>query len=102
MLPSTLRLTHDEVIRIACDWVRSRYSVVPPVVLVLEFSEQAILQLEQKCGHRLPPEERARCLNKWQVSFACSRDTDVLGMPQGLHVVVDDLTSHASLAESHG
>ena len=91
-LPTTLCLTHDEVIGIASDWVRARYPVVPPIACVLEFSEQSMREIEQACGHRLASEEREACVNQWRVIFACSWDTDKLGMPEGISVDIDDLT----------
>ncbi len=92
ILPTTLRLTHDEVISIACEWVRRRYPVVPPVARVLEFSEQSLFQIEQACGHRFESEEREQCVNQWRVNFVCSWDTDKLGLPQRISLVIDDLT----------
>jgi hypothetical protein len=100
MLPISLRLTQDHVINAACEWVRSRYAVVPPVALVLELSEETILKLERDYGYRIPSEEREAYLNKWWVSFARLRDMDEPGMPAAIHVVVDDLTGEVNLAET--
>lgn len=93
-----MRMAQDQVIAAASGWVRDRYPVVPPVGLVLEFSEEKLDAIERQqsaAGVVLPAGERRYLANKWVVSFCGSWDTDALGMPMGLQVVVDDATGQA-------
>jgi hypothetical protein len=61
-------VTSDDAIRLAAAWVWTRYPVVPPVNVDLVMTDS----------------------DKWFVSFFCSWDTDVLGMPSTLNVLVDN------------
>ncbi len=95
VLAPTMRLTRDEVVTIASDWVATNYSVVPAVVWIQELSDRTIDQLERQLGETIPPDERRRISNKWWVSFACSWETDKAGIPTSLQVLVDDVTGQA-------
>jgi hypothetical protein len=95
VLAPTMRLTRDEVVTIASDWVATNYSVVPAVVSIQEFSDRTIDQLERQMGKTFPPDERRGISNKWWVSFACSWETDAAGLPTSLQVLVDDVTGQA-------
>jgi len=98
VLAPTMRLTADEAVTIASDWVRARYPVVPAAAWVQDFSDRTMDQLEHGLGDRFSQDERRQVLNKWWVSFACSWETDELGMPNSLHVLVDDATGQADLS----
>lgn len=83
----------DQAIALAQDWVRERYPVVPPVAAAFEITDlespqdlptEELLVLEQNLGN-------------WFVAFFCSWDTDVLGMPEKLAVVVDRHTGDVRL-----
>jgi hypothetical protein len=95
--PPTTRLTREEAVAIASEWVRARHPVVPPVARAQIFSDHEIDQLERRSGTTLAPGERAEATGRWSVTFACSWDTDALGMPPALHVLVDDATGQAHL-----
>ena len=92
-----MRLTRDEVVTIASDWVRSHYPHVPAVAMVLDFSDTPNARPTQHDGHNLSTAEQGRIAGNWLVSYACSWDTDELGMPTTPHVLVDDLTGRVEL-----
>jgi hypothetical protein len=98
ILAPTMRLTRDEVVTIASDWVRAHYPIVPAVADVREFSDRTLDQLEQRAGATISQEKRRQISNEWCVSFACSWETDEAGMPMSLLVLVDDTTGQAELA----
>jgi len=102
ILPPTAWLTHDEAIAIASDWLRGRYPIVPPVAAVHESVKRTTPRHDQHVDDSLYPEERGKSQTKWWVSFACNWDTDKLGMPVRLIVVVDDLTREAKLGTDAG
>jgi hypothetical protein len=91
-------VTGDEAIRVAATWVWGRYPVVPPVNCALEMTEQTLGQARR----HLPggsAEEAVRLLRgTWFVSFFCSWDTDALGLPQTLNVLVDKISGEVQPA----
>ena len=95
-----MRLTRDDAVTVASDWVRARYPIVPEIAWVQEFSGRTIDQFEQRTGKRFSQDERRQLSNKWWVSFRCSWDTDELGMPSTLHLLIDDITGAAESALS--
>jgi hypothetical protein len=97
ILAPTKRLTREEVIVLASDWVRARYPTVPAVARVLEFSDQVLDQLERATGKNYSPSERRQFTSRWWVVFAPG-DGDQSGLPTSLRVNVDDVTGEADLA----
>jgi hypothetical protein len=74
---------------LATGWVWQRFPVVPPINLVFEFSERELSKVKSQ-GMVRNIEEEDEVRGKWFVSFFCSWDTDSLGMPQTLNLLVDD------------
>jgi hypothetical protein len=90
--PATTRLTREEAVALASEWVRARYPVVPPVTMAQIFADHEIDALERRTGTAFTPGERADATGRWSVAFACSWDTDAQGMPSSLLVLIDDAT----------
>jgi hypothetical protein len=102
ILPRTAKLTCDEAIAIASDRVRDLYAIVPPVAGVHEFVKRTTPRHDKQADDNVSPEERDKSHTHWWVSFACNWDTDKLGLPVTLHVIVDDLTGEAELVTNVG
>ena len=83
-------MTRAEAIKHARRWVRDRYPVVPSVAGVLDFRPAAIIKAELQLGHPFASSEMERFRGRWCVLFRCSWDTDALGLPLRLGVLVDD------------
>lgn len=92
-----MRLTREEAAAIAARWVASHYPVVPPIVGVYQLSERSSEGREPRLGPRSYLEDRSAAPSQWMVAYLCSRETDALGMPQSLRVLVDDATGFAEL-----
>jgi hypothetical protein len=102
-------MTRDEIVKIATGWVRERYPIVPPVAAVSHFTDEGAQTFHTPPGRgpftfglsyddhpELP--RPTELIGKWVVSFFCSWDTDEAGMPETLHVYVDDSTGEVELA----
>jgi len=90
-------MRENEAIDIASKWIRDRYPVVPPVANVFDFTKKNI-QARQRAGREVLNDEEIKHLQgKWFICFACSWDTDSVGMPRSLSVEVDDETGHAKI-----
>jgi hypothetical protein len=93
-------MTQGEAVQQVERWVRDRYPVVPAVGLVLDFRPEAIKRIREVHelgGQQVSPKDVHRLRGKWCVYFRCSGDTDELGMPLRLGVLVDDETGAAEL-----
>jgi hypothetical protein len=104
-------MTKDEVVSHAQTFVRSKYLVVPPVVSVQHFAARQVgsrqrlyaeswIRFDASTEMRysvslfdiadIPSSEVEAVEGKWLVAFFMSWDSDAAGMPQTLHVLVDD------------
>ena len=96
-------MTRDEIVEIARRWVRERYAMVPPVAGTMHFTDEGVeasfpllnrASLPRRLSYRDHPElsGTTELMGKWVVHFFCSWDTDKVGIPETLHLCVDDLT----------
>lgn len=88
-------LKQHEVIARADAWVRSRFTIVPRVASSMFFTESSRRRMRETGGVEVPEPDWNRLSGKWLVSYACSWDTDAAGLPETLHVLVDDQTGVA-------
>jgi hypothetical protein len=82
----------DDPVVLAAAWVWARFPVVPPVGAVYDFSERAVAELQRQAPGQLTAEEARQVQGKWFISFFCSWDTDALGLPMTLNLLVDCAT----------
>jgi hypothetical protein len=90
-------LTKEEAIGAAEKAVRERYSLVPPVGQAIMIPKNVI-----ELNRGLLPEivldiSRQKYAGKWLVCFHCSWDTDELGLPISLIVLVDSKTGRTEI-----
>jgi hypothetical protein len=76
-------MTKEEAIARASEWVRAQYPVVPPMGLATRLTLPEGVEVSPAETKEL---QAVAC--KWMVSFCCSWDTDALGFPLQLHVLV--------------
>jgi hypothetical protein len=111
-------VTKDEAVSQAQAFVKGKYPLVPPVSMVsritvrqMGFRERVHIESWMRFGgstemrhsvaladvEEFPSREHVLALSgKWQIAFFLSWDTDVVGMPQSLIVIVDDLDGSAA------
>ena len=71
-------MSRNQAIDLSSQWVQARYPITPPLGMVWQITEA-----ETDCRH---------LLGKWVVTFCCSWDTDALGLPLTLILLVDTST----------
>ena len=91
-------MDESEAIILASQWVWTHYPVVPPVNLGLMFSERAIARLGLHGSAEITNHDYQKLCGKWFVSFFCSWDTDALGLPETLNVLVDSMSGEVETA----
>jgi hypothetical protein len=105
-------MTKDEAVSQAQSFVRSKYPIVPPVVMVQHVTVRQVgarhrLQIESwmQFGRSMEIRYSVSLLDladiqsldtfavagKWLVAFFMNWDTDAAGMPETLQVTVDDV-----------
>jgi len=82
--------------------VATEYSAVPPVASIRHVTPHGVdaflPSLDRDCHFELSQKAiglLSGLMGKWIVSFRCSWDTDDAGLPETLHVSVDDTKGEA-------
>lgn len=87
-------MKRKEAVAIAESWVRERYPAVPPIADAFEILADNMIT----DGLAVDAKQAVRQnQGNWMVFFFCSWDTDELGMPSTLIVIVDQKTQEARL-----
>lgn len=85
-------MTEEEAISRASQWVQSHFPAVPPVASALYLDQNDLQQYEAETGRQVGNRKPGQPRDKWIIAYFCSWDTDAMGMPETLHVAVDDST----------
>jgi hypothetical protein len=88
-------MTQKQAVVYANSWVRGHFSMVPQVVSARLYNDELLLLCRFSLGEDPPLEEWGRVYGKWKVSYFCNWDTDILGLPETLHVLVDNVSGEA-------
>ena len=88
----------DEAISVASKWVKDRYPVVPSVARAFQITDDMFSEDELTLNPDFREEDAKAVADKWFVGYFCDWDTDALGMPEYLIVLVDNNTQEVELA----
>jgi hypothetical protein len=88
-------MTREEATACANRWVRAHFPTVPQVSSTRLFNDELLRLYRVSSGEDPPVEEWKKMYGKWMVSYFCNWDTDALGLPETLHVLVDDMSGDA-------
>src|SRR5713101_2920043 len=88
-------MTREDAITRANAWVQAHFAVVPPVGFVIRFDRALFTRFQLENGIDPAEADLQGLFGKWMISYHCSWDTDALGLPLTLHVLVDDSTGIA-------